>query len=343
MLRDGSSWLLFALATLSCLFPRAAHAEDKAALLQRLANSEASNSIDSADLKPWHLKATVQIFDSQGRPTDQGSIEEWWSSPTLDRREYKLDSYSATEIRSSGKLYRSTGADLPPYYLELLRDGIVHPINAPKDPKPRVPMLRKLPSSKVPLECIALVSPGQQETEDQNYCFAPGSDTLQATINYAKLITKLEAGGNFQGRHVQTSMLVSYNGHKAASANVETLRTEEIPQTEFEITADLQEPVPHLLERGEHSDDKSGRAVSHEYPEIPDSAKKGSSSGQVVLRIIIGVDGSIRRIDVIGATNELLVPPTLAAVKKWRFSPATSYGKPVEVENTISMDFGFAD
>lgn len=345
MFREGSSRWLLAVAALSCIYPRLASAEDKAALLQRLTSSEASNSIDSADLKPWHLKVTVQIFGSQGQPTEQGSIEEWWNSPTLDRREYKLKSYSATEIRSSGKLYRSSGADLPPYYLEFLRQALVHPIDAPKDLKPRVPMLRKVPSAKVPLECIALVSPGQREAEGRNYCFAAGSDSLLAATDYGHLVTRREVGGNFQGRHVGISTLVSYNEHKAASARVETLTTEEIPPTKFDITADLQEPVPHLLMPGEHSDNKNGpvRAVSRRDPEIPDSAKKGASGGGVLLRMIIGVDGSIRRIDVIGATNELLVPPTLAAAKKWRYTPATSYGKPVEVQLTTSIDFGFPD
>jgi hypothetical protein len=338
--------LLLAIAAFGCVIARNATAEDKAVLMQRLASSESSNSIDNTNLKPWHLRTIVQLFDKEGKPTDQGSIEEWWSSPTLDRRDYKLGPYTATEIRSSGTIYRTSGVDLPPYYLGLLREQLVHPISVPKDLKPRVPTFRKLSSSGVSLECIALMLPSQAPANGQNYCFAAGSDSLLVATDYGHLVITRHAAGNFQGKHVGMNTLVSYNGRKVASANIEALSTEEIAPATFDITADLREPVPHLLQAGEHFDNKTGsvvRALSHPDPEIPDSAKKGTSGGQVVLRIIIGIDGSIRRTDIVGATNELLVPPTLAAIKKWKYTPAASYGKPVEVELTTSIDFGFPD
>jgi len=39
------------------------------------------NGLDSASMKPWHLKATYQISDDEGKNKDQGTFEEWWAGP----------------------------------------------------------------------------------------------------------------------------------------------------------------------------------------------------------------------------------------------------------------------
>jgi hypothetical protein len=35
---------------------------------------------NSPDLKPWHLKATYQLYDEKGKPGEQGTYEYWWAS-----------------------------------------------------------------------------------------------------------------------------------------------------------------------------------------------------------------------------------------------------------------------
>src|ERR1700733_1916507 len=36
-------------------------------------------------LKPFHLKASYQLYDDQGNPAEQGTFEYWWASPTVYR------------------------------------------------------------------------------------------------------------------------------------------------------------------------------------------------------------------------------------------------------------------
>lgn len=40
----------------------------------------------SSDLKPWHLKASYQLYDEKGKPSEQGTYEYWWVSPEVCRR-----------------------------------------------------------------------------------------------------------------------------------------------------------------------------------------------------------------------------------------------------------------
>ena len=56
----------------------AARAEDAATLTDRLHRAENLNSLDDPAMKPWYLKLSFQLFDDKGKPTEQGTIEEWW-------------------------------------------------------------------------------------------------------------------------------------------------------------------------------------------------------------------------------------------------------------------------
>ena len=142
----------------------AGRADDTTQLLDRLHATDAASALDFAGMKPWHLKMSVQLFDIYGKQTDQGTIEEWWNSPDQDRREYKTGGYTATEIRSNGKVYRTKDKDIPPYYLGVLRRQVVHPMPISKDPAaPPRPELRKANAGKVPLECVELVPASAHE------------------------------------------------------------------------------------------------------------------------------------------------------------------------------------
>jgi hypothetical protein len=68
------------------------------ALLKRLQDAEQVQSMDDPALKPWHLKIFVQLNDSEGKPAETGTIEEWWVGPGKFQRVFAFPSYSATEL-----------------------------------------------------------------------------------------------------------------------------------------------------------------------------------------------------------------------------------------------------
>ncbi|HUX46323.1 MAG TPA: hypothetical protein VMV57_16375, partial [Terracidiphilus sp.] len=93
---------LAAMRTLLCIalglaaaLPAGAKTKDKAASdlpknpRALLAAAAPFYDFSSPDLKPWHLKATYQLYDEQGKPTEQGTYEYWWASPLVYRSTWK--------------------------------------------------------------------------------------------------------------------------------------------------------------------------------------------------------------------------------------------------------------
>lgn len=74
-------------------------------------------------------------------------------------------------------------------------------------------------------------------------------------------------------------------------------------------------------------------------PEYPEAVRDAGTTGLVVVRTVIGRDGSIRDAWVTESLEEVLDKIALDAVRQWTFEPATLDGKPVEVYYNVTMSF----
>lgn len=90
-----------------------------------------------------------------------------------------------------------------------------------------------------------------------------------------------------------------------------------------EVTADMSRPV--LLVK-----------VEPAYPEVPRKARLG---GRVVVRAVIGPDGTIESAGVFASTNRLFDDAAVNAVRQWRYRPALMNGTPVRVYFSVVVDF----
>ena len=73
-------------------------------------------------------------------------------------------------------------------------------------------------------------------------------------------------------------------------------------------------------------------------PIYPEEAKQQHIHGPVVLNALVGVDGSVRKVEVISG-NPQLVKAAADAVRQWRFRPHNLNGRPVEFETRITVNF----
>lgn len=73
-------------------------------------------------------------------------------------------------------------------------------------------------------------------------------------------------------------------------------------------------------------------------PPYPSLAKQARISGTVELLALVGKDGTVKKLDVIGG-HPLLVPAAIDAVKQWIYRPTLLSGEPVEVVAPISVHF----
>ena len=73
-------------------------------------------------------------------------------------------------------------------------------------------------------------------------------------------------------------------------------------------------------------------------PVYPESAREKGISGTVVVQALVGKDGRVKDTRVITSIPEL-DGYAIAAVKRWRFKPAMSEGRPVAVWVAIPVKF----
>lgn len=101
-------------------------------------------------------------------------------------------------------------------------------------------------------------------------------------------------------------------------------------------------PAPHYYLTRE-LDVRPG-IMTRTEPEFPEAAARRFLSGRVVVRLYIGEDGEVEKVDVVAAE-----PPGYfedAAVRAFlasRFSPGMKNGRPVKVQMTLEVNFDSAD
>jgi TonB family protein len=73
-------------------------------------------------------------------------------------------------------------------------------------------------------------------------------------------------------------------------------------------------------------------------PKYPEEARKQRIEGFVVLKALIGTDGTVKELSHVKG-DLLLAESALAAVRRWRYKPYFLNGAPVEVETNITVNY----
>lgn len=84
--------------------------------------------------------------------------------------------------------------------------------------------------------------------------------------------------------------------------------------------------------------DLEGMLLQKVLPMYPARARRDGVQGQVVLKAVIGKDGTIADLRPLQGPEELSAA-AMDAVQHWRFRPYQLNGKPVEVETDIRLNF----
>ena len=75
------------------------------------------------------------------------------------------------------------------------------------------------------------------------------------------------------------------------------------------------------------------KALSKTMPRYPEIARRMNLVGTVKVEAVIGPDGKVKNVNVVGG-HPILVTVTVDAVKEWRYEPSKS-----ETVATLSFDF----
>jgi TonB family protein len=83
---------------------------------------------------------------------------------------------------------------------------------------------------------------------------------------------------------------------------------------------------------------KPGSLQSAERPVYPLTAKAAGIEGPVTVRCVIGKDGQVRDVHAVKGPVELR-QAAVDAVSRWTYHPYTHFGRLVEVDTTVTVNF----
>jgi TonB family protein len=81
------------------------------------------------------------------------------------------------------------------------------------------------------------------------------------------------------------------------------------------------------------------KLIHQAQPDYPESAKARGVQGDVVLRAVIFLDGSVGALKPAGSPDPELAQAAINAVRQWRYEPALLNGQPIETATTITVNF----
>jgi len=305
-----------------------------------------------AKLKPWHLRATYQLYDYEGKPTAQGVWEYWWASPKVRRRSWERPGLTQTDwITQDGTVFRKQSGEPLHYFEGRLEDIILYPgpnYEAIDSGKLKLG-LRVEGEGSASLTCLTTTRQREvdgklvasPQTTPDYYCFDPGTMALMTT--YAnKCLSQYSEFAKMQNHYIARQISVQMGQQTMLTVSVESI--DGIAETDSALVR-ADDAVP-TWRRAHYTSDSpplekvtEGKLVEKVAPVYPAGSKSQRIQGEVILAGAVGTDGRVHNLEVLVSPSELLAESAIDAVKKWQFEPFTFHGEPIEVETTFPMMF----
>jgi TonB family protein len=330
----GCTAAIFALLGSAC-------AQDKAA--DRMHRAIVLNSIDDAQMKPWHLKLSFQLFDTKGLPTEKGTVEEWWVGPSVHKTVYSSPSYTSTEMQTKDGFYRTKGVESVPRLLDFILRQVVHPMPSDEDVEYSKPILRQQNFGKLKMDCFLIARDTSNIATEPvigfvpTYCFDLDQDVLRLSYAFVLQATVRNRVGEFQNRKVVVDQTTSLNSASAITAHIETLELKSLANADLLPSEEMEKvhPDPRLVPSTVlHS-------TTNRNPSYPYGSRANHVSGSVVLSARIGPDGRVNSVELISSPAPDLSDAALKAVRQWTYKPYLRNGEPIEVKTIITINFDF--
>jgi TonB family protein len=324
-----------------------AHAQDATALNTRLENAAQDAALDLPTLKPWHLTLDVQLFDAKGKPSERGTIEEWWAGRDLNKISFAFPSYTATQLLNKEGYFQTKDTSYAPSILVDMVEQTAHPmpIGDPNQPDTTIPELRKQKFGKVELECIMLKQPLKNVPFPPlglfpTYCLDPGKDSLRVSTELGSITVIRNRTGRFQGQSVPVDLAAESGGVLAATAHLNSLNSFTPTDADFAPGPDLESHSSKLARIG--GGIMNGQKLTDVPPIYPEKAKLQHITGTVVLKAIIGRDGRVRALHIASTPDADLAMAAIASVRRWTYKPYLLNGVPTEVDTTVTVNFAIS-
>jgi len=315
----------------------------------------------SPELKPWHLKATYQLYDEKGNPGEQGTFEYWWASPKVNRSTWTRPGATQTDWHMADGKHTNLDLGEPLKFSEYkLRGAFLSPLPNAADLNPGYSRLDqefiKSKNTKFPCIMVVPLMPhyGQLKTVPlglfPTYCFDSQLPVLLSSHDFGTMNTDFHHIVKVANRYLPREILVFEDKRKILSANVETITN--LDPTDPALTppannsstsastSSVPAPSTKLIQVVPIAGGVMvGMLLKKQVPFYPQEAMDAHISGTVVLQAIIGRDGGVHDLHVISAPAPSLAISALWAVSQWQYKPYMLNGEPTEVQTTVNVIF----
>jgi Gram-negative bacterial TonB protein C-terminal len=329
--------------------------DDPGALNASLQKSAAASSLNTAGLKPWHMKIAAQLFDWKGNSTGTGTIEEWWMAPGNEKRVFAFPDYQGTEIITPDGVWRSSGLASEPMFIAMIVSQIVNPMLAQEKMTGGKPTTRSLQLGSMNLPCIMVAKPNSRVGDPPvglypTWCFEPGKDAVRSFVDDGGVAVIRNDISSFQDRDIPMSLSIGLNGTVLATAHVDDVSLEGMPSAPFAPSSDLVKAEPKFAElKGKKFENLASHRDEPDFSEIRQKANpmtrgvNGLLQGDVEVRLWVGEDGQIRDLLLQSFPDNDAAQVTLDAVRHWTFHPYMVDGHAVPFTGTLDFEINNTD
>jgi TonB family protein len=295
-------------------------------------------------LKPWHLKATYQLYDDKGNLGEQGTFEYWWASPKVYRSTWMRPSASHTDWQTAGgtEAYVETGERLR-YFEENISSDLFSPLPVAVaiDPAKTRLLRNKIKLLGESLVCVSEKPLKGEEPSDfrvlPTKCFDATLPVVRFSLDYQGTVaTTYDNISSFHGKFLTRSVQITVGKQKLFSASVDSIGVLDPSDPALIPPQDAAFKPDAVQSKGRV---EIGSLMKSQPLDYPAFATEQGVQGTVLVDVVIGTDGKIKDPRVMFSPSPLLSTSTLEALSHWEYKPYLLDGKPIEVDIIVAMTF----
>lgn len=321
-----------ALATVSALCQSTSLPSDPKDLLRLAAHS---NSLDAAGMQPWHLKFHFQVNDEKGHPTTQGTFEEFWAGAHKSKILYTSPEFTQTKYETESGVLFTGERDPAPDIFGRIFNQFKSPLVLDEQFEESTVDHQKRDINKSKLLCLSQRS--RTTHDDSWYCLDSDSSALRAVLtNDGFPIFIRDNPVKLQDRYLPGVVSLVRGKNTLYTATLDTAETLVTVNDADFAPPPTALPPPRVVSLSSAA--AMALIVNQPKPVYPPLAQAFRLSGTVVLKIIIGANGSVINAGVISGPA-MLQSAAIDSVKKWTFKRCTDKGEPVQVETQVTVPF----
>ena len=283
---------------------------------------------------PFYLKATITDKDD-AKSEFNGTLEEYWLSPTKWRRVVKLRDFSQTRIVNGDQIYEESIGDYFPVHDEMLANEIVDPL-----PKPAVDLMNQLglmgaePGSGQG-QCMAEKYFNNSEGRETRVLLAYDCNTGLLIYLWSPTCCY---GVMTDYRKFHKKMIAYATKDDPINIRVDTLKDLDSPDESLFAISQPTPPSKRVVTENLTETEARTFLVDNTEVQWP-KVSKNPPEKSITVNIVIGRDGRVKEAQTYSPVENAIEDAALTAVRKWTFQPQNVDGVPAQISTSMALPF----